>query len=642
MSSVTKANGAFTAEPLTEARLHRVRAELRKPAALGALISLALFGTGLIFITVASAVSTAPGAAGPVCGSPPTGSAVITSARIAGVSTSGTNLSSTGAVEGSPLSTEASALPQATIASVVLSVVASAGNTQVVVSWAVPASDGGSPITGYNVYRGTSPAGESTTPIATNVSPTSFTDTGLTDGTTYYYTVTAVNAIGESPQSAEASATPLAAAPSAPTGLVATAGNQQVALTWVAPASDGGSLITGYNVYRGTSVNGESSTPVASNVSGTSLTDTSVTNGTTYYYKVAAVNSAGTSPSSLEASATPVTVPSAPQALTTINGNGVATLSWNPPASTGGAALTGYDVYRGTTSGGEAATPIATNVSGTSFTDTGLSNGTTYYYTVAAINAVGTSAHSAEASAMPRVLQLCVLVQTYPSSTTTVTAGSTASFVVWVWSTGADSSNVSVAASLSSASFLGAPSFAICPSASGATCTIASLPVGQVYELLASVPVSAAAPVATPVAFTAQASASGALSFSASATEVVAAASTAAPLPSSSSAVPPLLSLPPIPGTGVSAINPSELFPTVSPTGSGTVSLPGARSRSGVHATVVSSAVPIDTRLIGAQLIGLAVLAGAVTIAIMRLSLRRRTATPTPEAAPSADAEQQD
>jgi hypothetical protein len=422
---------------------------------------------------------------------------------------------------------------------------------------------------------------------------------------------------------------------------VATAGNQQVALSWVAPASNGGSAITGYNVYRGISAGGESSTPVATNVAGTSFTDTSVTNGTTYYYTVAAVNSAGISATSVEASALPETVPSAPLALTTTSGNGTATLSWSPPASNGGAAVTGYDVYRGTTSGGEAATPIATNVSGTSFTDTGLINGTTYYYTVAAINAVGLSAQAAEASATLPTPQLCVMVQTYPSSKTTVTAGDTASFIVWVWSTGATSSNVSVVASLRSASFLGAPSFAICPSASGATCKIASLPVGQVYELLASVQVSTSAPAATPVALTAQASASGALSFSASATEVVAAASSAASLPSSSSEVPPLLSLPPIPGTSVSPVNPSQLFPTVNPSsGSGTLSLPSARSRSGVHATVVSSAVPIDTRLIGAQLIGLAVLAGAVTIAIMRMSLRRRPQTPT--ASPSAEADEKD
>jgi hypothetical protein len=232
------------------------------------------------------------------------------------------------------------------------------------------------------------------------------------------------------------------------------------------------------------------------------------------------------------------------------------------------------------------------------------------------------------------------MVQTYPSATTTVTAGETASFIVWVWSTGATSTSVSVLASVTAASYLSTPSFAICPSASGATCNIASLAVGQVYELLVSVPVSASAPAAATVAFTAQASASNALPSSpAAATEIVAAASSAV-LPDSSSVVPPLIELPSIPGTDVSPVNPSQLFPTVSPgPGSRNLGLPGARSRSAVHAAEVSSTVPIDARLIGAQLVGLAVLAGAVTIAIVRMSLRRRSPAPATPATPAAPAD---
>ncbi|MGO4604685.1 fibronectin type III domain-containing protein, partial [Terrabacter sp. 2YAF2] len=146
---------------------------------------------------------------------------------------------------------------------------------------------------------------------------TSFTDTGLVNGTAYFYTVAAVNAAGTSPPSNEASATPQSAVmvPSAPTGLVGTPGNGSVALSWTAPASNGGAAVTGYNVYRGTSAGGESATAIASSVSGTSFTDTGLVNGTAYFYTVAAVNAAGTSPPSNEASATPqsaVMVPSAP------------------------------------------------------------------------------------------------------------------------------------------------------------------------------------------------------------------------------------------------------------------------------------------------------------------------------------------
>jgi hypothetical protein len=184
-------------------------------------------------------------------------------------------------------------------------VTAAGANGAVNLSWSAPASNGGAAVTGYNLYRGTSPGAESPTPVATNITGLSFTDTGLTDGTTYYYTVTAVNAVGISPQSGEASATPQAVAPSAPLNVVASAGNAQVTVSWSVPASTGGAPVTGYNVYRGTSPGGESPTPVATNVTTTSFADTGLTNGTTYYYKVAAVNSAGVSPQSSEASATP-------------------------------------------------------------------------------------------------------------------------------------------------------------------------------------------------------------------------------------------------------------------------------------------------------------------------------------------------
>jgi len=97
-------------------------------------------------------------------------------------------------------------------------------------------------------------------------------------------------------------APPAPTAPSAPQNLVATAGNKNVALSWSAPSSNGGSSITSYNVYRGTSSGSES---LLTTTTSTSYTDTGLTNGVTYYYTVAAVNSVGTSSQSNEASATP-------------------------------------------------------------------------------------------------------------------------------------------------------------------------------------------------------------------------------------------------------------------------------------------------------------------------------------------------
>lgn len=89
-------------------------------------------------------------------------------------------------------------------------------------------------------------------------------------------------------------------------------------------------------------------------------------------------------------------IPSAPTGLTAIAGSGQVSLSWTP---SGGA--TSYNVYRATSPGGEGLSPIASGITATTYTNTGLTNGTTYYYTVSAANSAGTSAQSAEASATP-------------------------------------------------------------------------------------------------------------------------------------------------------------------------------------------------------------------------------------------------
>jgi beta-glucosidase len=108
--------------------------------------------------------------------------------------------------------------------------------------------------------------------------------------------------------------------PPAPTGLVATAGNGSVALSWAASAG-----ATSYSIYRGTTSGGEGATPVATATTN-SYTDTGLVNGTTYYYKVAASNSAGTSAQSSEVSATPTSSPPPPSVQ--ISCGGPATGTW--------------------------------------------------------------------------------------------------------------------------------------------------------------------------------------------------------------------------------------------------------------------------------------------------------------------------
>ncbi|PQP85290.1 exoglucanase [Paenibacillus sp. PCH8] len=177
-------------------------------------------------------------------------------------------------------------------------VTATAGNAQVNLTWTASAG-----ATSYSVKRALSATGPFTT-IAANVSGTTFNNAGLINGTTYYYVVTAKNAVGESVNSATALATPVAGvtAPAAPTALTATAGNAQVSLTWTASAG-----ATSYNVKRALTATGPFTT-IAANVSGTSYTNTALTNGTTYHYVVSAVNAAGQSSNSAAASATPQSV----------------------------------------------------------------------------------------------------------------------------------------------------------------------------------------------------------------------------------------------------------------------------------------------------------------------------------------------
>src|SRR5207245_463452 len=193
--------------------------------------------------------------------------------------------------------------------------------------------------------------------------------------------------------------------PSAPQNLQATGVNTQVLLSWQAPSGNGGSAITGYKIYRSTNSSTENFLATTGNV--LSYTDNAVTNGQTYYYKVSAVNSVGESPQSNEASATPTappppppsTAPSAPQSLQAAAGNAQVSLSWTAPSSNGGSAITNYKIYRSTSSGTETLLTTLGNV--LSYTDGTVTNGQVYYYKVTAVNSVGESSQSNEASAIP-------------------------------------------------------------------------------------------------------------------------------------------------------------------------------------------------------------------------------------------------
>ncbi len=179
--------------------------------------------------------------------------------------------------------------------------------------------------------------------------------------------------------------------PSAPANLTTTPGNALVALTWSASLT-----ATNYNVKRSL-ISGGPYTNLTS-VAATNYTDTAVVNGTTYFYVVSAVSAAGESTNSLPASATPLvgsSPPSAPLNLMATAGNASVALTWSASAT-----ATNYYVKRSTTNGGGYAT--LTGVPATSYSDSQVINGTTYFYVVSAANTNGESANSAQVSATPQ------------------------------------------------------------------------------------------------------------------------------------------------------------------------------------------------------------------------------------------------
>ena len=281
----------------------------------------------------------------------------------------------------SPNSNEASTEPIPPVPASPASLVATVGNGQANLTWTASPS-----ATAYVVTRGTASGSENIV-LSNSVTTGSYNDTGLANGATYYYVVTAADITGTSGPSNEASVTPTASPPGMARNLVATPGNGVVSLTWTAGSGAGS-----YIILRGTA-NGVYTTSITINASNTSYLDTTASNGMTYYYAVEAGNVNGTTGNSNQQIAAPAyNPPPTPTGLTATGGNEQISLAWN--ASTGAA---GYTLVRGTTSGIDTTT-LASNAAARSYTDTGLLNGTVYYYAVAAVSLGGTSAYSAQVS----------------------------------------------------------------------------------------------------------------------------------------------------------------------------------------------------------------------------------------------------
>lgn len=182
-----------------------------------------------------------------------------------------------------------------------------------------------------------------------------------------------------------------------------------------------------------------------------------------------------------------------------------------------------------------------------------------------------------------------------------------------------------------------APHFTVCPNSGGSTCSLGAVAAGRADELQATSYVHRAATSGEQIELTAAASGRNTHSYNASGTiQVVWASISPNPgttPPSTTTTLPPV-TLPP--GTGSAGGGANGLFPTISPSpgsssGSG-VTFPSAHKQRSRVATA-AAIVPLDPRLIGGQLAGLAVLAGAIMIAIARLSLRKPRTQTGPDAA---------
>jgi len=263
----------------------------------------------------------------------------------------------------------------------------------------------------YRIYRGTSPnpttkVDSTQTGGANSIADTTKTLTGLSNGTKYYFRITAVDQNhNESSFLNEVSATPAASilGPAAPKNLRATVGDRQITLKWDANIELD---LLRYRIYGGTSpepTKAIDSVVTVLGVLGTTKTLTGLTNGTIYYYRITAVNLLlKESGFSNEVSATPTAAdlpPAPPQNLQATAGIAQVTLSWN--ANTEPDFLR-YRIFGGTNANPTTQIDSVDGINNSSKTITNLTIGATYYFRVKAVDKImQASGYSNTVSATP-------------------------------------------------------------------------------------------------------------------------------------------------------------------------------------------------------------------------------------------------
>ncbi len=309
----------------------------------------------------------------------------------------------------SPPSNTASAttdVPTATAPDAPTSLTATAsGQTIINLSWAAPLNTGGVAISGYRIEVSTNGGSRFTNLVEdTGSAGTIYSHTGLSAGTTRHYQVRAINSVGPSPPSNTANTTTnMANTPDAPTSLTAVSSGQTIInLSWNAPLNAGGNAITGYWIEA--SPNGTSDWSDLERNTGSTVTiysHTGLSAAMTWYYRVRAINSVGSGTTSNVANATTdANVPSIPTGLTAVvSGSGIVTLSWTAPSDDGGAPIMGYRIYASPDGTSEWMSLVTmTGSTATTYTLTNVHLETTQYFRITAINSVGESVPSANAT----------------------------------------------------------------------------------------------------------------------------------------------------------------------------------------------------------------------------------------------------
>ena len=269
------------------------------------------------------------------------------------------------------------------------------GTSQIDLSWTAPDNDGGSPITGYRVEASSDDSpGWITLVDNTGSAATLHSHANLSPATTWRYRVQAINAVGTGPASGEARATTAAALPEAPTELAAAArGPSWIELAWKTPDYTGGVPIAGYKieVYQD---EGSIWTVLVPNTrsTGTGYHHLGLDPGSTHYYRVSAINSAGVGPVSGVAQATtdPV-VPGKPTGLKAMSmGTSRIDLAWDIPDYDGGAPISGYRIEGLRQDDTQWRVLVAnTGTSATAYSHTGLRPASSWTYRVSAVNPAG-------------------------------------------------------------------------------------------------------------------------------------------------------------------------------------------------------------------------------------------------------------